>query len=70
VNLVDEYFSREYRYALGVEEESGAPFVAIPVSTGPVDYEEAYRLDSDQYARLHRRFLRKRLDLWTTMPGM
>jgi hypothetical protein len=48
------YFSREYRYSIGVESTSGRYYTSIPVSNGIVDYEEYYELTEDQY----REFLR------------
>lgn len=47
----DEYFSRENLYSLGIDRDSGAHYLSIPVSAGPFDYEEYYRLDDDKYAR-------------------
>jgi len=38
---------REKRFSIGVEEESGKPFVAIPVSNPYVDYEEFYEIDEN-----------------------
>lgn len=48
----DSYFSRELRYALGVETDSGRCYLAIPVSNGSVDYEEYYELTDAQYRAL------------------
>lgn len=45
----DTYFSREDRYSLGVESDSGRYYASIPVSNGIVDYEEYYELTYDQY---------------------
>ena len=45
----DEVFSREHRYALGTETGSGRRYLAIPVSSGLVDYEEYYELDELRY---------------------
>lgn len=47
----DEFFSREDRYSLGVEEESGKYYASLPVSNGVVDYEEYYELSAEEYAR-------------------
>ena len=47
----DEYFSRENRYSLGIDKESGHHYASIPVSAQIFDYEEYYRLDDDQYSR-------------------
>ena len=46
-----EWFSRELRYALGVDEISGRHFVSFPVSNPYADYEEYYEVDDDTYAR-------------------
>ncbi len=48
----DEFFSREDRYSLGIDEDSGRHFASLPVSTGAVDYEEYYELSDTDYARL------------------
>lgn len=47
----DTFFSREDRYSIGVESESGRYYASIPVSNGIVDYEEYYQLTADQYHR-------------------
>lgn len=47
--MKDVFFSRENRYSIGVEEESGRGYLSIPVSNGVVDYEEFYALDPAQY---------------------
>ncbi|WP_082953290.1 MULTISPECIES: hypothetical protein [unclassified Mycobacterium] len=47
----DTYFSLEDKYSIGVESISGGYYASIPVSNGIVDYEEYYRLTSDQYCR-------------------
>lgn len=49
MRFVDTYFSKEDRYSLGVESDSGRHYVSIPVSNGIVDYEEYYELTSSQY---------------------
>ncbi len=43
------FLSREHRYWLGVEKESGDYFLAIPVANNMVDYVEAYRLSAEEY---------------------
>lgn len=48
----DAYVSREHHFSLGVELESGRPYLSIPVSNGLVDYEEYYALSSEHYAAL------------------
>jgi hypothetical protein len=51
VKFRDSFFSREDRYSLGIEQDSGRNYVSIPVSNGLVDYEEYYAITSDQYER-------------------
>lgn len=51
VRFTDTYFSKENRYSLGIEAESGRYYASIPVSNGIVDYEEYYELTPEQYAR-------------------
>lgn len=46
----DEYFSRELKYSLGIDIESGSRYVSFPVTNGIADYEEYYRLSDEQYA--------------------
>lgn len=45
----DTFFSREGRYSLGIEQDSGRNYVSIPVSNGLVDYEEYYAITPEQY---------------------
>jgi hypothetical protein len=45
----DTYFSKEDRYSLGIESESGRYYVSIPVSNGIVDYEEYYEITPNEY---------------------
>ena len=40
------------RYSLGVEQDSSTPYLSIPVSTGPVDYEEYYSLTQEEVTEL------------------
>ena len=47
----DEFFSRENRYALGIDELSGRRYVSLPVTIGVADYNEYYELKDDAYAR-------------------
>jgi hypothetical protein len=47
----DVFFSREDRYSIGTETESGKRYVSIPVSNGPFDYEEYYELTPEQYSK-------------------
>ena len=41
--------SRENRYSLGVENDSGLHYLAIPVSNQMIDYMEYYKLSDDEY---------------------
>jgi hypothetical protein len=43
------FLSREHRYSLGVETQSGLHYVGIPVSNQLVDYVEYYKLADDEY---------------------
>lgn len=45
----DVFVSREDRFSIGVEEQSGRYYVSIPVSNGMVDYEEYYEIDKAQF---------------------
>lgn len=50
----DSYFSREQRYSLGREVDSGTFYLSIPVSNRLVDYEEYYEIteaQADAFAR-------------------
>lgn len=51
MNARDEYVSREERFSLGVDEDSGTPYASFPVSNGIADYEEYYALTPEQYER-------------------
>lgn len=51
VKFEKAFVSRENRYSLGIETESGTPYLAIPVSNQLVDYMEYYRLSDDEYNR-------------------
>ncbi len=44
----DAYFSRDDRYSIGTETESGRKYISVPVSNGPLDYEEYYELRPEQ----------------------
>lgn len=48
------YFSGENRYWLGADSANSVYFLAIPVSSGNVDYNENYRLSSSQYDKFMR----------------
>lgn len=44
----DVFVSREDRYSIGTELDSGSHYIAIPVSNGVVDYEEYYAISPQQ----------------------
>ncbi|WP_412528654.1 hypothetical protein [Burkholderia lata] len=44
----DIFFSKEDRYSVGVELDSGRYYLSIPVSNGMVDYEEYYEITESQ----------------------
>ncbi|NIE64468.1 hypothetical protein [Burkholderia sp. Ax-1719] len=44
----DSYFSRDQRYSLGREMDSGKYYLSIPVSNRLVDYEEYYEITEAQ----------------------
>lgn len=46
----DAYFSRDDRYSIGTETASGRKYISVPVSNGPLDYEEYYELSPEQYS--------------------
>lgn len=51
MDFQDTSFSREHRYSLGTEVESGRHYLAIPVSNGLVDYEEYYEISLADHER-------------------
>ncbi|TGD89325.1 hypothetical protein BayCH28_08260 [Mycolicibacterium sp. CH28] len=48
-NFEDNYLSREHRFWLGIETESGTHFASIPASNRMVDYIEAYKITNAEY---------------------
>ena len=52
MNFEDAYFSRQHRYALGIETSNKTHYLSIPVSNGRVDYEEYYALTEEQFRTL------------------
>ncbi|UCZ61914.1 hypothetical protein [Mycolicibacterium phocaicum] len=48
MRLRDMFFSKEDRYSIGIELDSGSHYVAIPVSNGVVDYEEYYAISPER----------------------
>jgi hypothetical protein len=51
MDFQDTSFSREHRYSLGIETESGRHYLSIPVSNGLVDYEEYYEISAADHER-------------------
>jgi len=47
MKFTDIDFSRENRFSIGVEEESGKFFLSIPVRNQRVDYEEYYEISEE-----------------------
>lgn len=47
----DAFVSRDLRFSLGEEEESGRYYLSIPVANRMVDYEEYYEIDRATYER-------------------
>ena len=45
------YVNREMLFSLGIEEESGRYFLAIPVSNTLTDYDEYYEIDRGAFER-------------------
>jgi hypothetical protein len=45
------YFSKEGRYWLGKEIDSGRCYLGIPISNAMVDYIEFYWINNEQYQR-------------------
>ena len=45
----DDYLSREHRFVLGFDADSGKHYLAFPVTIGVVDYDEYYELDDATY---------------------
>jgi hypothetical protein len=46
------FVSREQRYSLGTETESGLHYLAVPVSNQMIDYMEYYKLSDEEYEAL------------------
>lgn len=51
VRFTDALVNVAERYSLGLEEESGRHYVAIPVTSGVVDYSEYYVIDRAAFDR-------------------
>ncbi len=45
----DTYVSKEQRFSIGVEAQSGRHYLSIPVSNSKVDYEEYYQLTPEMF---------------------
>lgn len=52
MNFKDVKFSRENRFSIGVEEESGKYFLSFPVTAvGFADYEEYYEISAEEFQK-------------------
>jgi hypothetical protein len=49
----DISFSRENRFSIGIEEESGRYFLSIPVGNNLVSYEEYYEISKCNFNKYH-----------------
>ncbi len=49
MKFTDIDFSREKRFSIGIEEESGKHFLSIPVRNQLVDYEEYYEISKEAF---------------------
>ncbi|MHC8394214.1 hypothetical protein ACYZT8_11220 [Pseudomonas sp. LB3P93] len=45
----DIFFSKNERFSIGIEEESGKFYISIPVSNRMVDYEEYFEIDKSTF---------------------
>jgi hypothetical protein len=45
----DTYVSKEQRFSIGVETQSGQHYLSIPVSNSQVNYEEYYRITPEMF---------------------
>ena len=50
MNFVDVAISREHRFSIGRETETGRCYIAIPVANRLVDYEEYFEISLDVLA--------------------
>jgi len=50
MRFIDSQVSREHRYSLGTDSETGQPYLSIPISNRLVDYEEFYMLTDAEFA--------------------
>jgi hypothetical protein len=65
----DRHHEAEQRFSLGLETDSGRPYLAIPVSTGIVDYQEHYALTPQEYDLVAACRRREHDDLLMQRPG-
>jgi hypothetical protein len=52
MNLPLEYSSGQWSYWLGIDAETGRPYVVMPWSLDNFDYDGFYELSNDQYEHL------------------
>jgi len=45
----DEQASHDRRFSIGIDHQTGDPYLSIPVGNRLVDYEEYYRLTPDEH---------------------
>lgn len=49
MKFTDIYISKENKFTVGIEEETGKYFLSIPVSNALVDYEEYYEITETMF---------------------
>ena len=49
MNFTVVYTNKSKRYSIGMEEESGRPYISFPVSNCRCDYEEYYAISEKMY---------------------
>jgi hypothetical protein len=49
MKFTDVQISREGRFTIGIEEQSGRYYVSIPVSNPYVDYDEYYEISAEAF---------------------
>jgi predicted transcriptional regulator len=52
MKFIDAFVFREDRFSVGVEQETGKHYLAIPVSNGLIEYEEYYEIGKEMFDRL------------------
>ncbi len=49
MDTIDLFVSREERFSMGIDRDSGEYYISIPVANRLVDYEEYYRISTDEF---------------------